>query len=130
FEQRRAHAVYRIYCDGKIEVVPPTEDTEVSKSSAQYIYIDSIGVEHDFGLFRGVEAVRWVRKNALGSEKIYLVNASQLGSNAARMFEFRFTQTARKYISQPALASLIGALMSVGYDDVVSTGFSMPDGSP
>src|SRR5690606_30111161 len=44
--------------------------------------------------------------------------------------EFKFTQTSRKYISQPALASLIGALMSVGYDDVVSTGFSMRDGSP
>jgi hypothetical protein len=121
---------YRIYQNGLIEKIAPSQETEESTRNACYIYIDAQGNEHDFGMFEGVEAIRWARKNHRGTEAIYLMDASDLGTNPARRFGFRFTETDRRYLSQPALASLIGTLMDVGYEDVASTGFSMRDGSP
>ncbi|MDU9393969.1 hypothetical protein [Pseudomonas sp. zfem002] len=121
-------AVYYIYHDGLIERTPPA-DFETDKAGAHYIYIDSAGQKHDFGRFSGVKATRWIRSGLKGSEEVYLVDASSLGDNPARKFGFRFVDTQRRYLSQSALASLIGALMDVGYQDVASTGFSMSDGS-
>lgn len=123
-----SHTLYRIHHHGLIEKTPPAQP-EKDEGCAYYIYVDAAGKEHDFGSFAGEKAIRWIRKGIKGSEEIYLVNASDLGNNPARKFGFRFTTTQRKYLNQTALASLIGALMEVGYEDIVSTGFSMADGS-
>lgn len=130
FRLSRDTTAYRVYQNGLIEKLAPSRITEESIRNARYIYVDARGNEHDFGVFVGTQATRWIRKNSPGTEPIYLMNASELGENHARQFGFRFTATERRYLSQTALASLIGALMNVGYDDVTSTGFSMRDGSP
>lgn len=121
---------YRIHQNGLIERFTPPRMPDDISPNAHYIYYNAQGKEYDFGIFEGVEATRWTRKNSLGTGRIHLMDASCLGANPARKFGFRFTGTGRRYLSQPALASLIGALMESGYDDVTSTGFSMPDGSP
>ncbi|NMY25751.1 hypothetical protein HBO19_07175 [Pseudomonas sp. WS 5021] len=124
------NTTYRIHQSGRIEKIVLINASEEQERDACYIYIDNSGVEHDFGKFVGTKAERWVRKGVKGGEIIYLMDVSGLGSKPARNFGFRFAGTDRKYLNQSALASLIGALMDIGYQDVVSTGFSMSDGSP
>lgn len=118
---------YRIYQDGTIERYMSPEQ---KPDSARYIYVDKEGSEHDFGVFTAIEAGRWEKIGEPGVGKVFLVDISKLGSNSARKFGFEFSGTSRKYMSMPALASLIGALMEVGFPDVVCTGFSLRDGSP
>lgn len=118
---------YKIYQSGFIEFVSvPTAEVNV----ARYVYFDRGGLEFDFGLFKGVKATRWIKKNVLGNGVIYLVNIKSLGQNPVSKFGFRFVDTDRTYVSMPALASLIGALMEVRYSDISSTGFSDVIGSP
>lgn len=119
---------YRIFHHGLIEVTPPFDEKD--KANAKYIYIDASGRQHNFGEFKGKKAIRWKRKAEKGTEEIYLIDASTLGSNSARKFGFRFVDTQRTYLNQAALGSLIGAMMEVGFEDIASTGFSMADGSP
>ena len=126
----RDTTTYRIHQNGRIEKLPPSEETDQSIRNARYIYVGTQGTEHDFGVFEGTKATRWVSKNTLGTELIYLMDASDLGQNPAALFGFRFTGTERRYLNQSALASLIGTLMDTGYNDVTTTGFSMRDGSP
>lgn len=130
FVSARRVLTYLIYESGSIEKYKRNGADQSDVTSAQYIYVDRQGKQHDFGIFEGVWATRWVRKGTLGTEAVCLVDASNLGANPASEFGFRFTATKRRYLSRDALASLIGALMDVGYDDVTSTGFSMKDGSP
>lgn len=118
---------YRIYQDGTIERYLSPEQ---KPDSARYIYVDNEGVEHDFGVFKAIEADRWVRKGVKGGGKVLLIDISRLGSNPARKFEFRFFDTPRTYMSMPAVASLIGVLMEVRFADVVCTGFSTEKGEP
>ncbi|MFK8400685.1 hypothetical protein M2D07_019435 [Pseudomonas sp. BGr12] len=118
---------YRIYQDGTIERYLSPEQ---KPDSARYIYVDKEGVEHDFGVFKAIEADKWKREGMRDVGKVFLIDISDLGSNSARKFGFRFFDTPRKYMSMPALASLIGVLMEVRFNDVVCTGFSLRDGSP
>ncbi|OBY87655.1 hypothetical protein A6723_000230 [Pseudomonas sp. AU11447] len=118
---------YRIYQDGTIERYMSPEQ---KPDSARYIYLDKEGVEHDFGVFKAIEADKWKREGMRDVGKVLLIDISDLGSNSARKFGFRFVDTPRKYMSMPALASLIGVLMDVRFNDVVCTGFSLRDGSP
>lgn len=118
---------YRIYQNGTIERYLSPEQ---KPDSARYIYVDKEGVEHDFGVFKAIEAGRWEKIGTPGVGKVFLVDISELGSNSARKFGFEFSGTSRKYMSMPALARLIGALMEVRFPDVVCTGFSLRDGSP
>lgn len=122
---------YRIYHNGLIEKVVPGNATEAQLRDARYLYTDNTGREFDFGIFKGTQATRWTKKDIKGTETIYLMDASDLGRNPERQFGFRFvTGTSRTYLSQSALASFIGVLMELNYQDVASTGFSDSDGSP
>ena len=118
---------YLIHHGGKIEQLL---FAEASPDAARYIYIDGEGKEYDFGVFKGAKARRWVSKNVPGVADIYLVDAKDLGVNPVRKFGFKFAGTERTYLNMQALASLIGALMTVQFQDIVSTGFSKVDGSP
>lgn len=125
------NVTYRIHASGIIERVLPTNPTEEALRDAHYLYTDKHGVVHDFGLIRGHKASRWARKGVLGEGEIYLMEATSISDRANGKFGFRFlASTRRRYLSQAALASLIGALMEVGYDDIASTGFSEINGSP
>jgi hypothetical protein len=112
---------YRIYQDGTIERYLSPEQ---KPDSARYIYVDKEGVEHDFGVFKAIEV-----KRRRGKGTVLLVDISYLGSNPARKFGFGFSNTARRYMSMTALASLVGVLMGTRFNDVFCTGFSMSDGS-
>lgn len=118
---------YRIFQSGVIE---RSILSGQNSSSARYIYVDESGLEYDFGVFNGVNARRWAKGGILGAGSVFLVDIINLGSNPARRFGFKFSGTSRTYVSMPALASLIGAFMEVGFEDIVSTGFSMIDGTP
>jgi len=122
---------YRIHqSDGRIERVIPSGLSVAERKDARYVYVDVAGHEHDFGTFEGTEATWWEKKGQVGTGTIYLMKVDPLTTSPARQFGFRFAGTARRYLNQPALAALIGALMEVGYEDITSTGFSMRDGSP
>ncbi|EPL03818.1 hypothetical protein, partial [Pseudomonas sp. CF161] len=126
-----AMVTYRIYQrTGRIERLVPVGLEAERMKDARYIYISSDNKEHDFGVFIGQKAVRWITKGVAGTDFIYLMNVATLGTNPASNFGFRFVDTSRRFLNQTALAALIGALMEVGYDDVASTGFSNVDGTP
>ena len=126
-----AMVTYRIYqSTGLIERLVPVGLEAERMKDARYIYISSDSKEHDFGVFIGQKAVRWIKKGIAGTDFIYLMDVAQLGTNSAREFGFRFFGTDRRFLNQTALAALIGALMEVGYEDVASTGFSNVDGTP
>ena len=141
--------VYHIYYDGHIE-----RANRQAVGYAKFIYYDESGNKHFLGKTKYLKTPRYG-----GGEDVYLVNiggdsesskydGSQIDDNnissvekEKRLSKYRkgnvsynitmnSKQHQRYYLSGVAMATFLGALCKLGYDDISFNGASKKDGSP
>jgi hypothetical protein len=126
FEVKNTTAIH-IYHDGTISKLDYKELDKIT-----YIYHDKNGKKHDLGNTSVLKVKKWEKKNKATKEDFYLIKMEDLMSykNGEVKFKFKFSSTKRRYTNPYAMATFMGAMLNVGYEDFTSTGFSNKDGSP
>ncbi len=134
--------VYHIYFDGRIERQHPK-----AEKYAAFVYYDEDGSKHYLGKTKYIKTKRWVKKNVLGTNYVYLVNIGSdkdnelTGSTKEQGLSkyrkgnvgyniFMNSSSQRYYTSGAVMAAFLGALCKLGYDDISFNGASKKDGSP
>lgn len=134
--------VYHIYFDGRIERQHPK-----AEKYAAFVYYDEDGGKHYLGKTKYFKTKRWVKKNALGTNYVFLVNIGSDKDNGLTgstreqgLFKYRKgnvgynifmnSSSQRYYTSGAVMAAFLGALCKLGYDDISFNGASKKDGSP
>ncbi|MGP9600913.1 glycosyl hydrolase 108 family protein [Psychrobacter sp. AOP42-A1-21] len=141
--------VYHIYFDGRIERQHPK-----AEKYAAFVYYDEGGSKHYLGKTKYIKTPRYG-----GGKDVYLVNiggdsesskydGSQIDDNnissvekEKRLSKYRKGKVSynifmnskeyqRYYLSGVAMATFLGALCKLGYDDISFNGASKIDGSP
>ncbi|WP_269789743.1 hypothetical protein [Stenotrophomonas sp. Iso1] len=119
---------YRIHVDGKIERLTPSHfDPEATKGLIRYVYISTDGLHHELGHYTYEKVTG---RGALAGKFIRLMNLNEVRDYSSNGVGFGFENDSRRpYISDIALASLLGAMLETGYGDFSCNGFSHSDGS-
>lgn len=134
--------IYHIYYDGHIERQHPK-----AEKYAAFVYYDEDGGKHYLGKTKYFKTKRWVKKNALGTNYVFLVNIGSdkdnglTGSTKEQGLSkyrkgnvgyniFMNSSSQRYYTSGAVMAAFLGALCKLGYDDISFNGASKKDGSP
>ena len=120
---------YRIISeDGTIERIMPKAERSRDGNIVRYIYVDSIGVEHEVGVLNFIAVRRVGRGNVPAEGTVRLVDLRTLENyeDGETRYGFHYDQrlTLRPYIADHALASLLGAMLDTGFVDVSCNGFS------
>lgn len=120
---------YRIlYEDGSLERITPDHINPEKTNTVRYIYVDSSETEHDLGEFQFTTAQRVGSGNALAAGTSRLIDLRDVEDYSSGDIGFGFHYdtrlTLRPYIADHALASLFGAMLDTGFDDVSCNGFS------
>lgn len=117
---------YVIHTDGKIQRRTPKEITPGFEETIAYIYLDQSGHNHDLGKYCFIEARRHLPGNVEVEGSVRLIDLRKVHKKyKLGNVSYGFTlNTSRYYIGDVALASLFGAMLEAGYDDVVCNGFS------
>lgn len=121
---------YVIYAEGRIERRTPAAITPGYEKLIAYLYVDRAGGLHRLGEYRFQEVQRYRPGNVPvdGSARIIdLETVSHSWRSGTLQYGFALATT-RPFIGDVALASFLGALLEVGYTDVVCTGFSTHEG--
>lgn len=141
--------VYHIYYDGRIE-----RENRQAVGYAAFIYYDESGNKHYLGKTEYIKTRRWSSKGVLGNGYVYLVciggdkssggvndNALKGVEKEKRLSKYRKGNVGynihmysekyqRYYLSGIVMASFLGVLCKLGYDDISFNGASAKDGSP
>lgn len=122
---------YDIYASGKIIVrKPPSFDEDADTSLVRYVYYDADNMRHDLGQYDYTRIRKRAAGGGLGEGYTRLVNLDKLKNYNSGNVKFGFeNDSKRPYISDVALASLLGAMLEVGYEDISCNGFSRADGT-
>ncbi|MET3931843.1 hypothetical protein ABIE51_003730 [Lysobacter sp. OAE881] len=124
---------YRIHqSDGRIERVIPSGVSYPDASRIKYVYLDAGGAEHDLGTYEFLEVTSRGPGNVIVPGRTKLMNQRDVRNyaNGAVRYGFHYDMrlTYRPYIKDLALASLLGAMLEVGYEDISCNGFSDDQG--
>ncbi|NZA27686.1 hypothetical protein H0E84_14995 [Luteimonas sp. SJ-92] len=120
---------YKIYQQsGLIEIITPKHINSNRRNRVRYVYIDNIGAEHDIGEYTFTSASRVGPGNRAINGTSHLVDLRNIANyaNGDVKFGFQYDErlTLRPYIGTMPLASLLGAMLDVGYEDISCNGFS------
>lgn len=136
--------VYHIYHDGHIE-----RANRQATGYAAFIYYDEDGKVHNLGKSKYIKIKQWGGSGSVylvnigGDEKSSGVNDNTLPANEKekRLSKYRQGKVGynilmnskeyqRYYLSGVAMATFLGALCKLGYDDISFNGASKKDGGP
>ncbi|WP_058834442.1 EF-hand domain-containing protein [Luteimonas abyssi] len=120
---------YRIHHhNGSLERITPANIAPARRTIVRYLYVDAAGTEHDVGEYTFSSASMVGPGNAPAGGTSRLVDLRDLGNYASGSIRYGFHYdtrlTLRPYIADHALASLLGAMLDTGYEDVSCNGFS------
>lgn len=114
--------------DGSLERITPKDINPAKRTIVRYIYIDAGGTEHDVGeyTFSSTSSVGpGNRPTTATSRLVDLRDIDNYASGHVRFgFHYDTRLTLRPYIADHALASLLGAMLDTGFEDVSCNGFS------
>ncbi len=120
--------MYHIYSDGRIEKHIPKLVKEENKKKYKYIYHDKDGNLHELGTYDIIPTQMYKGKKGTLINLINLdkVNKTYIKGN----YQYTFNvDSPRKYVNEKTLASILGAMLEVNYNDISCNGFSHSDGS-
>ncbi|KIQ96079.1 hypothetical protein [Lysobacter sp. A03] len=120
---------YRIYAhDGSIKRITPSSIENSKLHKVRYIYIDDAEAKHELGEYDFLTTRRVLSGNVSTSGESRLVDLRDVRNYSSGQIKFGFQYdtrlTLRPYISDLALASLFGAMLDLGYEDISCNGFS------
>lgn len=121
---------YVIYAEGRIERRIPAAITPGYEDRIAYVYVDNAGGRHALGEYRFREVQRYRPGDVPADGSAWIIDlgtVSQSWRSGTLQYGFSLATT-RPFIGDVALASFLGALLEVGYTDVVCTGFSTHEG--
>ena len=121
---------YVIHPDGTIQARLPAITTPGYEEIISYLYVDSHDGVHDLGAykFRTVKRYRPGNVEIAGKSRIIdLREVKDSWASGSLVYGFSLNTT-RPFIGDVALASFFGAMLEVGYTDIVCTGFSTDEG--
>lgn len=126
---RKNILTYRInHSEGLIEKILPTSQPEDEK--VKYTYIDKYGNTHELGELEYREVPKIVSPSSPETGTIKLIDIRTLRNYRNGEIGFNLeNDSSRPYISDLALASLLGAMLEVSYDDFSCNGFSHANGT-
>jgi len=122
-----AMTTYEIYHDHKIYKTP-----RPNAKKAMYIYYDASGKEYKLHKAKYIEVTNKYG-SFYGGKKINLIdirNHKSFNEDNLKYELFMNPDTVRFWINEHTFASLLGALLEVGFEDITYNGFSKIDGSP
>jgi hypothetical protein len=121
---------YLIRPDGSIQVRVPRAVTPGYEDAAMYRYADAFGRMHDLGTYNLRTVKRYRPGNVETDGESRIIDLRDVESNwASGALRYGFSlNTTRPFIGDVALASFFGAMLEVGYTDIVCTGFSTDEG--
>jgi len=121
---------YEIHTDGRIVKRIPRAITIGYEDQIAYVYVEASGTRHALGTYRFRAVQRYAPGNVEIDGHSWIIDLRTV--NAAWRsggLEYGFAlHTTRPFIGDVALASLFGAMLEVGYTDLVCTGFSTEEG--
>lgn len=121
---------YIIYADGRIQKHSPRVVTEGYEDMIAYRYVGASGRAHDLGVYRYRQVQRYLPGNVAVDGHAWVIDLRSVDatwSSGDLAYGFAL-ETTRPFIGDVALASLLGAMLEVGYTDIVCTGFSTEEG--
>lgn len=122
--------VYVIHPDGRIKKHTPRVVSTGYEDAISYRYVDMAGTLHELGEYRFKVVPRYLpgNKSAEGESRIVDLGAVA-HSWRSGVLKYGFSlRTTRPFIGDVALASLFGAMLESGFEDIVWTGFSTEEG--
>lgn len=121
---------YLIHPDGRVQRYVPAHVTPGYEELIAYVYRDAAGGFHPLGEYRYREVRRYRPGNVLTRGHSWIIDMRTVSSEwRSGDLQYAFSlQTTRPFIGDVALASLLGAMLEVGYTDIVCTGFSTHEG--
>src|SRR5690606_30628832 len=95
-----------------------------------YVYVDESGMRHELGSYRYRQVQRYAPGNIEIDGHSWIIDLRTVAATwRSGELEYGFSlDTTRPFIGDVALASLFGAMLEVGYNDIVCTGFSTEEG--
>lgn len=122
--------VYLIHPDGIIQKHVPKVVTLGFEDMIEYQYMDALGELHLLGEYRFRAVQRYRPGNVPVDGESLIVDLRSVASNwSSGSLEYGLSlDTSRPFIGDVALASLLGAMLEVGFKDITCTGFSTNEG--
>lgn len=113
-----------------IEIPIPAAVTPGYEDAIGYAYIDALGRTYDLRMYKFHTVKRYRSGNVEIAGESRIVDLREVTANWMNN-ELRYgfsLNTTRPFIGDVALASILGAMLEVGYTDLVCTGFSTEEG--
>jgi len=118
---------YHIYHDGKIK-----RENKAATGFAEFIYYDQNGKTHNLGKSKFIKAPMRKAGNEVISGNCYLIDFTRHGSYRSGNIGYKWFMTGgniRFYLNGITMSGVLGAFMSLGYEEYPSSGGSLIDGS-
>lgn len=121
---------YVVHADGRIVKRTPTSITRGYENVIAYVYVEASGRRHDLGTYTFRQVQRYAPGNVEIEGHSWIIDLRTVAATwSSGNLQYGFAlHTTRPFIGDVALASLFGAMLEVGYTDIVCTGFSTDEG--
>lgn len=122
--------IYVVHADGHIEKRIPKIVSTGFEDLIAYWYADASGELHPLGEYKFTVVPRYSPGNKAAEGHSQIVDLRTVAPYwQSGMLKYGFSlRTTRPFIGDIALASFLGAMLEVGYEDIVCTGFSTEEG--
>lgn len=117
-----------IYPDGLMEKHTPPKIKSGFEKKYKYVYHDKSGKIHDLGIYTIIPTQVYGGKRGTNINLVDLSTIKESFKSGQLQYTFKI-DSPRKYVNTRTLASLFGAMLEVGYNDISCNGFSHSDGS-
>lgn len=122
--------IYVVHANGRIEKRIPKIVSNGFEDLIAYWYADSSGELHSLGEYKFTVVQRYSSGNRAAEGHSQIIDLRTVAPHwQSGTLQYGFSlQTTRPFIGDIALASFLGAMLEVGYEDIVCTGFSTEEG--